>query len=81
MKIRYFSWLKDITKNDYEVCDVKNIKDINKLKDYLIKKYPKLKTHIKKDIIRIAVNNEYTVKNKSLHKNDEIAFFPPVSGG
>ena len=77
----FFSWLKEITKNEYEVCDAKNIKDIAKLKEYLIKKYPKLKKHFKKDIVRIAVNNEYTVKNISLHKNDEIAFFPPVSGG
>ena len=82
MKIRYFSWLKDITKNDYEVCDVKNIKDINKLKDYLIKKYPKLKEHFKNnELIRIAINLSYTYENDKIKSNDEIAIFPPVSGG
>ena len=35
-----------------------------------------LKSHAK---INLALN--VTGKNKSLHKNDEIAFFPPVSGG
>ena len=66
MKIRYFSWLKEITKNEYEICNIKNIKDIIKLKEHLAKKYPELNNHFKKDIIRIAVNNEYVVKNISL---------------
>ena len=81
MKIRYFSWLKEITENEYEVCNSKKIKDVIKLKEYLVKKYPELNNHFKEDLIRIAVNNEYIIENISLSKNDEIAFFPPVSSG
>ena len=81
MKIRYFSWLKEITKKDYEICNDKSIKNVTKLKKHLEIKYPKLKKHFKKDLIRTAVNNKYTIQNISLNKNDEIAFFPPVSGG
>jgi len=81
MKIKYFSWLKEITENENEVCNNKNIKDLIELKKYLVKKYPKLKKHFDKNIIRVAVNNEYVIKNISLNRNDEIAFFPPVSGG
>ena len=81
MKIRYFSWIKEITNNEYEECNIENIKDIIKLKKFLVKKYPKLKNHFKNNIIRIAVNNEYIFENISLDKKDEIAFFPPVSGG
>ena len=51
------------------------------LKKFLAQKYPELNNHFKEDLIRIAVNNEYIVENISLNKNDEIAFFPPVSGG
>ena len=29
----------------------------------------------------IAVNHEYVSENHSLNNNDEIAFFPPVTGG
>ena len=40
------------------------------------------KKYIKqKDLIRIAVNLEYIKNNKKLKEIDEIAFFPPVSGG
>ena len=82
MKIKYFSWLKKITKIDEENISDSNIKDIENLKDHLCKKYPKLEQYIiKKDLIRIAVNLEYIKNNKKLKDPDEVAFFPPVSGG
>tara|TARA_B110000438_G_C15772510_1_gene632556 strand:+ start:811 stop:1059 length:249 start_codon:yes stop_codon:yes gene_type:complete len=82
MKIKYFAWLKNITKTDSEEINSNDIKDILSLKNYLCKKYPELKIHIENnDIIRFAINLEYYSTNKSLSKNDEIALFPPVSGG
>ena len=57
MKIKYFSWLKKITKIDEENISNKNIKDIKNLKNYLCEKYPELKKYFKqKDIISIALN-------------------------
>ena len=82
MKIKYFSWLKKITKIDEENISNTNIKDIKNLKNYLCEKYPELKKYIKhKDLIRIAVNLEYIQSNEKLKESDEIALFPPVSGG
>ena len=81
MKIKYFAWLKDITNIESETFDNININDINELKKYIVKKYPDLKKHIDQDLLRIAVNQEYIVENISLNTNDEIAIFPPVSGG
>ena len=81
MKIKYFAWLKDITNIESETFDNININDINDLKKYIVKKYPDLKKHIEQDVLRIAVNQEYIVENISLNSNDEIAIFPPVSGG
>ena len=81
MKIKYFAWLKDITDIESETFDNININDINELKKYIVKKYPDLKKHIDQDVLRIAVNHEYIVENISLNANDEIAIFPPVSGG
>jgi len=82
MKIRYFSWLKSITNTENEEICNKNIYDVSSLKKYLCQKYPKLENHIIKDqIIRIAVNLEYTNKNIKISDQDEIALFPPVSGG
>ena len=82
MKIKYFAWLKTITHTDCEDIIDNNITDINSLKKYLCNKYPKLNKYIiKEDIVRIAVNLEYISNNCKLLSNDEIALFPPVSGG
>ena len=81
MKIKYFAWLKDITNSETEMFNNININDINELKKYIVKKYPDLKKYIDQDVLRIAVNHEYIVENISLNSNDEIAIFPPVSGG
>jgi len=82
MIIKYFAWIKNITKIDEETINDESIVDIKSLKRYLIKKYPKLKQYIvEDDFVRIAINLEYTITNNSLDPDDEIALFPPVSGG
>ena len=81
MKIKYFAWIKDITKSEEEDINNSNINNIYNLKEFLIYKYPELKQHIDKEILRFAVNQEYVVENIKLDSNDEIAIFPPVSGG
>ena len=81
MKIKYFAWIKDITKHENEEINSEKIKNLDDLKTFIIKKYPDLKKHLDKEILRFAVNQEYIVKNIDLSANDEIAIFPPVSGG
>ena len=81
MKIIYFAWIKDITNYSEEFLDSNEIKNLDSLKKYLISKYPDLNKHLDKEILRFAVNQEYVVENIDLKKNDEIAVFPPVSGG
>ena len=81
MKIRYFAWVKEITNKDYEIIDKDHPKNINNLKKHLEIHYPDLKKHIIQNILRYAVNMEYTSINKELSPDDEIAIFPPVSGG
>ena len=81
MKIKYFAWIKDITKKDVEILHSNYPKNIEELNKYLILMYPSLEKHISKNILRYAINMEYNSKNSSLQTNDEIAVFPPVSGG
>ena len=81
MKIIYFAWVKDITKKDIEILKSNYPKNIEELKKYLILMYPSLEKHITKNILRYAINMEYNSKKTSLQENDEIAVFPPVSGG
>ena len=82
MIIKYFAWLKNITNIEEETIDNKTIIDVVTLKKFLLKKYPKLDKFMnQEDIIRVAINLEYTTNNSKIHPNDEIALFPPVSGG
>ena len=81
MRIRYFAWVKDITNKEDEIIDINHPKTIKDLKKYLEDLYPELKKHFLKDILRFAVNQEYVSENLSLKPIDEIAIFPPVSGG
>ena len=81
MKIKYFAWIKDITNLEEEEINLNEAKNLNELKTYIIEKYPDLKKHMIKEILRFAINQEYTVNNTNLNEEDEIAIFPPVSGG
>jgi len=81
MKIKYFAWIKDITNVEEEDIDYNKFNTLNKVKDCLINKYPNLKKHNDNQILRFAVNQEYITENIDLNLNDEIAVFPPVSGG
>ena len=81
MKIKYFAWIKDITNLEEEVINLNQAKNLDELKTYIIKKYPDLKKHMIKEILRFAINQEYAIDNTNLNNEDEIAIFPPVSGG
>jgi len=81
MKIKYFAWIKEITNNSEEEINSEEIYNLDELKLFMIKKYPDLKKHLDKEILRFAVNQEYIIENINLNANDEIAIFPPVSGG
>ena len=81
MKIKYFAWIKDITKKDYELIEKDFPRNIEELKKNLNIMYPDLEKHIISDILRFAINQEYVSENTEIKSTDEIAIFPPVSGG
>ena len=81
MKIKYFAWIKDITNLEEEEINLNEAKNLDELKTYIMSKYPDLKKHMIKEILRFAINKEYAVINTNLNEEDEIAIFPPVSGG
>ena len=81
MKIKYFAWIREITNNDEEYLDLNEIKNLKEVKNFLSTNYPDLQKHFDQEILRFAVNQEYVVENIDLNEDDEIAVFPPVSGG
>ena len=81
MKIKYFAWIRELIKNNEEYLDSNEIQNLEKLKKFLTTKYPRLQKHFDQEILRFAINQEYVVENIDLNEDDEIAIFPPVSGG
>ena len=81
MKIKYFAWIRELTKNNEEYLDSNEIQNLKELKKFLSTKYPVLQKHFDQEILRFAVNQKYVVENIDLNGDDEIAVFPPVSGG
>ena len=82
MLVKYFAWLKNITEIEEEIIEDPSIVDVKSFKKFLRKKYPKLNEYFdNNDLIRIAINLSYTYENDKINPDDEIALFPPVSGG
>ena len=83
MVIKYFSWIKEhIGKSEEQMILPSNINNINQLINYLNEIDEKYKLlYEKKELIKIAVNKTYSSFDTNISNSDEIAFFPPVTGG
>ena len=83
MKILYFSWIKDKLGKSHEEMQLNdNIKTVNDL-IILLKKNNQNYEDVFKDTssIKVSINMETARFEDSIHNNDEVAFFPPMTGG
>ena len=83
MIIKYFSWIREhVGKSEEEIELPHNIKTIDDLIKYLVSLNDNYKSAFaNKEIIKIAVNKSYSDITTQIFNEDEIAFFPPVTGG
>ena len=83
MIIKYFSWVKDIVGKSEEIISISpDIDTPEKLIDFLITKNEQYKKAFsKRTTIKVAQNKIYISKSTKIKNDDEIAFFPPVTGG
>ena len=83
MKILYFSWLKEkIGLNSQEIIMPKNVENIYDLITFLKGKSEEHKNAFSDlNSIKVAVNQEFAGLETKIKEKDEIAFFPPVTGG
>ena len=83
MKILYFAWIRTNLGVSEELLDVPSeIKDVEGLLEWLINRGESYKNVFSDlSLIRVAVNQEFVDLDNAITKGDEIAFFPPVTGG
>ena len=83
MIIKYFSWIKEhVGKSEEQIELPDHINNVNELINYLNELDEKYSLILdKKKLIKIAVNKTYSSFDTNISNNDEIAFFPPVTGG
>ena len=78
MKILYFASLKENLNTSDEDLAFKSPVKISTIKRELILKYGE--HHFPKNIL-CAVNHEIASEDTLVNEADEVAFFPPVTGG
>ena len=83
MIIKYFSWVRDLAETAEEKIELpENVQNVHDLINYLINKNKKYeKIFLKNHTVKIAINKVYASSSSKIKNNDEIAFFPPVTGG
>lgn len=83
MKIRYFAWLRQRTGCAEEQLDLPaEVRTLSALRDLLAERHPRFgEVLAAPGVVRCAVNQEYVAGDVELRPDDEVAFFPPVTGG
>lgn len=83
MKLVYFAWIREkIGVSEEQLVAPANVTTINELFDFL-KKSDKKYAHAfeNQSIINVAINHEQVLHDSTLKDANEIAFFPPMTGG
>jgi len=83
MRIRYFAWLKHRVGCAEETLDPPaEVTSVATLKAFLARRHAGFAEALEsRGVVRCAVNQEHVPEDAPLRPGDEVAFFPPVTGG
>ena len=83
MKIMYFAWMREHTNCAEEhLAKPDNVQTVADLVTHLRQKSPgHNKALSNMEVVRVAVNLTYCPLDTPVTDQDEVAFFPPVTGG
>ena len=79
LNIRLFATLKERAGTNALELELPDSANVETLLAALSKQFPTLAPSLK--TVLVAVNHDYAFPDQLLSPNDEIALFPPVSGG
>lgn len=83
MKILYFAWLRTrVGSAEEELTPPADVRDVRGLIGWLKTRSPGHAEAFKDlSVVRVAVNQTYVQLDHAVKQGDEIAVFPPVTGG
>lgn len=83
MKLLYFAWLRQKTGiGEEEVAPPPEVATVGALLDWLEGRGPGFAEALAdRAAIRVAVNQDYARESDPVKPGDEVALFPPVTGG
>jgi molybdopterin synthase sulfur carrier subunit len=82
LTVRYFAVLRERAGLETEVVAWDGpAPDVGGLREHLAARAPGLGEFLRSSSLLVAVNREYADAATPLRDGDEVAFFPPVTGG
>lgn len=83
MKLLYFAWVRQkIGLSEEQVSVPSDVTTVAALMDFLSRRGPGYEAAFRNPaLLRCAVNQEHAKFDASVRADDEVAFFPPVTGG
>jgi len=83
MKILYFAWLRErVGHGEEDVTLPADVSDVADLIGWLRARSPGHEAAFAQGrLVRCAVNQEFATPDAAVADGDEVAFFPPVTGG
>ena len=83
LTIRYFAWMREHTGTDLETVSLPdNVSSVGGLVQHLVTMSDGHEQALKNmRAVRVAVNRTYGDLDTPVAGGDEVAFFPPVTGG
>lgn len=83
MKVLYFAWLRTKTGiGEEDVSPPADVATAGALVDWLARRSPRhAEALANRAVVRVAVNQEHVGTDHPVRAGDEVALFPPVTGG
>jgi len=83
MKILYFAYFREKTNVAEETINLPNdVTNVNTLIDWLVERDDGFAdAFADREHVRVAVNQEHVEFDMPVKMDDEVAFFPPMTGG
>lgn len=81
INVLFFASLRELLETDRAQLEAGNLTQVGELRQALMEAHPEWQTALDDRRLLIAVNQAMAREETPVRDGDEVAFFPPVTGG